>query len=33
MILQEGKYLTADLGGKGKCSEYTDEICQKIAAE
>uniref|UniRef100_A0A8J2W4U1 Isocitrate dehydrogenase [NAD] subunit, mitochondrial n=1 Tax=Daphnia galeata TaxID=27404 RepID=A0A8J2W4U1_9CRUS len=31
--IKEGKYLTADLGGKGKCSEYTDEICQKISAE
>nr|CAG4643969.1 EOG090X06JG [Lepidurus arcticus] len=30
--IKEGKVLTADLGGKGKCSEYTDEICRKIEA-
>nr|CAG4647915.1 EOG090X06JG [Moina brachiata] len=29
--IKEGKYLTADLGGKAKCSEYTDEICQKVS--
>uniref|UniRef100_U5EUV7 Isocitrate dehydrogenase [NAD] subunit, mitochondrial n=1 Tax=Corethrella appendiculata TaxID=1370023 RepID=U5EUV7_9DIPT len=29
--IKEAKYLTGDLGGKGKCSEYTNEICEKIA--
>lgn len=29
--IKEGKYRTGDLGGKAKCSEFTDEICSKIA--
>nr|CAG4640872.1 EOG090X06JG [Eulimnadia texana] len=28
--IKERKFATADLGGKSKCSEYTDEICRKI---
>ncbi|VVC36755.1 Isocitrate dehydrogenase NAD-dependent,Isocitrate/isopropylmalate dehydrogenase [Cinara cedri] len=28
--IKEGKYRTGDLGGKAKCSEFTDEICRKI---
>uniref|UniRef100_A0A9N6WYW3 Isocitrate dehydrogenase [NAD] subunit, mitochondrial n=1 Tax=Lynceus sp. MCZ IZ 141354 TaxID=1930659 RepID=A0A9N6WYW3_9CRUS len=28
--IKEGKLTTADLGGKAKCSEYTEEICRKI---
>jgi isocitrate dehydrogenase (NAD+) len=28
--IKEGLKLTGDLGGKGKCSEFTDEICKKI---
>ncbi|XP_044259722.1 probable isocitrate dehydrogenase [NAD] subunit alpha, mitochondrial isoform X2 [Tribolium madens] len=30
--IKEAKYLTGDLGGKAKCSEFTNEICEKIAA-
>ncbi|GBN41005.1 putative isocitrate dehydrogenase [NAD] subunit alpha, mitochondrial, partial [Araneus ventricosus] len=30
--IKEGRVRTADLGGKAKCSEFTDEICNKIAA-
>ncbi|XP_055953346.1 probable isocitrate dehydrogenase [NAD] subunit alpha, mitochondrial [Argiope bruennichi] len=30
--IKEGKVRTADLGGKAKCSEFTEEICSKIAA-
>lgn len=30
--IKEGKHLTADLGGKGTCSDYTNEICSKVAA-
>lgn len=30
-VIKEGKYLTGDLGGKAKCSEYTNEICQRVA--
>ncbi|KAK3930322.1 putative isocitrate dehydrogenase [NAD] subunit alpha, mitochondrial [Frankliniella fusca] len=30
--IKEGKYRTGDLGGKAKCSEFTDEICKKIQA-
>lgn len=29
-VIREGKILTGDLGGKGKCSEFTDAICKKI---
>lgn len=29
--IKEGKYITGDLGGKGKCSEFTNAICEKIA--
>lgn len=28
--IKEGKYLTGDLGGKAKCSEFTNEICNKV---
>jgi len=28
--IKEGKYLTGDLGGSAKCSEFTNEICRKI---
>lgn len=30
--IKEAKYLTGDLGGKAKCSEFTNEICSKVAA-
>ena len=30
---QDGKWVTGDLGGKAKCSEFTEEICKKIVAE
>ncbi len=30
-VIKEAKYLTGDLGGKAKCSEYTNEICQRVA--
>ncbi|XP_030569691.1 probable isocitrate dehydrogenase [NAD] subunit alpha, mitochondrial isoform X2 [Drosophila novamexicana] len=29
-VIAEGKYLTGDLGGKAKCSEFTNEICSKL---
>jgi isocitrate dehydrogenase (NAD+) len=29
--IKEAKYLTGDLGGKAKCSEFTNAICEKIA--
>ncbi|XP_057659266.1 probable isocitrate dehydrogenase [NAD] subunit alpha, mitochondrial isoform X1 [Diorhabda carinulata] len=29
--IKEAKYLTGDLGGKAKCSEFTNSICEKIA--
>lgn len=29
-VIKEGKYLTGDLGGKAKCSEFTNEICAKL---
>ncbi|XP_030756205.1 probable isocitrate dehydrogenase [NAD] subunit alpha, mitochondrial isoform X1 [Sitophilus oryzae] len=29
--IKEAKYLTGDLGGKAKCSEFTNEICDKIS--
>ncbi|XP_065156999.1 probable isocitrate dehydrogenase [NAD] subunit alpha, mitochondrial [Atheta coriaria] len=28
--IAEGKYLTGDLGGKAKCSEFTNAICERI---
>lgn len=28
--IKDGKYLTGDLGGKAKCSEYTTEICRRV---
>ena len=28
--IREKKYLTGDLGGKAKCSEFTNAICEKI---
>lgn len=31
--IKEAKYLTGDLGGTAKCSEYTDEICKKVAVQ
>lgn len=31
--IKEAKYLTGDLGGKAKCSEFTNEICSKIAGK
>ncbi len=30
-VIKEGKALTADLGGKAKCSEFTQEIMSKVA--
>ena len=29
-VIKEGKTLTADLGGKAKCSEFTREICSRL---
>lgn len=29
-VIKEAKYLTGDLGGKAKCSEYTKEICARL---
>lgn len=29
--IKEAKFLTGDLGGTAKCSEYTNEICKKVA--
>jgi len=31
--IKEAKYLTGDLGGTAKCSEYTNEICKKVIAQ
>lgn len=31
--IKEAKYLTGDLGGTAKCSEYTDEICKRVTAQ
>ena len=30
-VIKEGTYRTGDLGGKAKCSEYTDAICKRVA--
>lgn len=30
--IKEVKYRTVDLGGKAKCSEFSDEICRKVEA-
>ena len=29
-VIREGQTITGDLGGKAKCSEYTDAIIRKI---
>lgn len=29
-VIKEAKYLTGDLGGKAKCSEFTNEICARV---
>ncbi|XP_046400289.1 probable isocitrate dehydrogenase [NAD] subunit alpha, mitochondrial [Ischnura elegans] len=29
-VIKEKTYRTGDLGGKAKCSEFTDEICRKL---
>merc|ERR1712183_780774 len=29
-VIKEGNFITGDLGGKSKCSEFTDEIIRKI---
>lgn len=29
-VIRDGKFLTADLGGKTACSEFTQEICSRI---
>lgn len=28
--IKDGKVITGDLGGKSKCSEFTDEICRRV---
>jgi isocitrate dehydrogenase (NAD+) len=28
--IKDGKVITGDLGGTGKCSEFTDEICRRV---
>jgi len=28
--IKDGKVITGDLGGTGKCSEFTDEICKRV---
>lgn len=30
--IKDAKYLTGDLGGNAKCSEFTNAICEKVAA-
>lgn len=32
-VIKEGNFITGDLGGKSKCSEFTDEIIRKIEAQ
>lgn len=29
--IKDAKYLTGDLGGKAKCSEFTNAICERLA--
>ena len=29
-VIKEGRFLTGDLKGKAKCSEFTNEICSKL---
>ncbi|XP_061172070.1 isocitrate dehydrogenase [NAD] subunit alpha, mitochondrial-like [Saccostrea echinata] len=29
-VIREGRFLTGDLGGSSKCSEFTGEICRKV---
>jgi isocitrate dehydrogenase (NAD+) len=29
-VIKEGKTLTGDLGGRAKCSEFTDAIIRKV---
>lgn len=29
-VIKENKYLTKDLGGNAKCSEYTNEVCARL---
>jgi len=29
-VIKDGKFLTGDLGGRAKCSEFTDAIIKKI---
>ena len=31
LTIKEAKFLTGDLGGKGKCSEFTNAICEKLS--
>ncbi|XP_033224341.1 probable isocitrate dehydrogenase [NAD] subunit alpha, mitochondrial [Belonocnema kinseyi] len=31
--IKEAKFLTGDLGGTAKCSEYTEQICKKVSAQ
>jgi isocitrate/isopropylmalate dehydrogenase len=31
-VIKDGKFITGDLGGSAKCSEFTDEIIRKIEA-
>lgn len=28
--IKDGKYRTGDLGGKARCSEFTDAICSRV---
>lgn len=30
-VIKEGKYRTGDLGGNATCSQFTNEICSKLA--
>lgn len=29
--IKDSKFRTGDLGGKAKCSEFTNEICRRLA--